>query len=130
MKFLNIPANYNFLESLYKFILDNFSNNLDVSNLTVFLPSRRSVNELKRIFLKNSQNQSLFLPTLKAIGDIDYDDIVLNGLDYDSLTNYSELTKPISAPTQSFFTLLTVVMLSLPRKPTTAIPGSVSIIQA
>ena len=38
----------------------------------------------------------LFLPTLKAIGDIDYDDIVLNGLDYNSLTDYSELTKPIS----------------------------------
>ena len=96
MKFLNIPANYNFLESLYRYVLDNFNNNLNVSNLTIFLPSRRSVNELKRIFLKNSQKQSLFLPTLKAIGDIDYDDIVLNGLDYDSLVNYSELTKPIS----------------------------------
>lgn len=96
MNFLNIPANYNFLGSLYNFISDKFKDDLDKANLSVFLPSRRSVNELKKIFLENSRERSTILPTIKAIGDVDYDDILLTGLDYDSLLEYHELTVPVS----------------------------------
>lgn len=93
MKFFNIPSNYNFLESLYNFILMNF-NNTNLSNLIIFLPSRRSVNELKRIFIKNKK--IIFLPNIKAIGDIDYDDIILNNLNYNILQKITTLTRTIS----------------------------------
>lgn len=94
MKFFNISANYNFLESLYNFVLEKCNNKINTTDLTIFLPSRRSVNELKRIFLKNSDKKSLILPTIKAIGDIDYDDIFLTNLNYKLLEDYSDVTKP------------------------------------
>lgn len=93
MKFLNIPSNYNFLESLQRYIVSNFKNDLDRSSMAIFLPSRRAVNELKRIFLYNSKN-SVILPNIKAIGDIDYDEIV--SLNYDNIDKYIDLTKPTS----------------------------------
>ena len=58
MKYLNIPANENFLETLYKYILEEFNYNpIELSDLVVLLPSRRSCNELKKIFLNNSDKK-------------------------------------------------------------------------
>lgn len=95
MKYLNIPSNYNFLESLYRFILEEFENDkLLLSKLIILLPSRRSCNELKRIFLSNKT--TTFLPTIKALGDIDYDDIILENIDLGILKKYQEISKPVS----------------------------------
>ena len=94
MIFLNIPSNYDFLRSLYKYIVDNFDNDIDMSFVDVFLPSRRSVNELKKIFLENSNKKSIILPNIKAIGDIDYDEIL--SLDYDNIEKYLDITKSTS----------------------------------
>lgn len=96
MHFLNIEARYNFLQSLYKFINDNFENKLNISDLVVLLPSRRSVNELRRIFIENSSNETKILPIIKAIGDIDYDDILLNDVDLNLLSSYKNSVKPVS----------------------------------
>lgn len=96
MNLLNIEANYSFLDSLYEFLSTEFSNDITMSEIVVFLPSRRSVNELKRIFLKNSKQQSRILPTIKAIGDIDYDDILLNCSDLNLICNYTDLFKIVS----------------------------------
>jgi len=66
----NIPANYHFFESLASWMLDIFGD--DVSKTKVFLPNRRSCRELKKILL---QKESLsFLPQIKAISDIGYED--------------------------------------------------------
>ena len=51
MHVLNIESNYSFLDSLYQFLIEKFNNYINISEVTVFLPSRRSVNELKHIFL-------------------------------------------------------------------------------
>ncbi len=96
MQFLNIPANYNFLQSLYFYIKNVFKNNLEMSNVTILLPSRYSSNELKRVFLENSKDNTTILPIIKAIGDIDYDDLILNNLDLDILNSNINLIKPIS----------------------------------
>lgn len=95
MIFLNIPSNYDFLRSLYRYITDNFDTGLDMSFIDVFLPSRRSVNELKKIFLENSNNRSIILPNIKAIGDIDYDEIL--SLNYENIEEYLDVTKSVSA---------------------------------
>jgi ATP-dependent helicase/nuclease subunit B len=94
MKFFNIPSNYNFLESLYEFITNEFSSDINLSSVTLFLPSRRSVNELKRIFIE--KKKTVFLPTIRAIGDIDYDDIIANSIDAEIIKKMVELTKPIA----------------------------------
>lgn len=96
MHVLNIESNYSFLDSLYQFLIEKFNNYINISEVTVFLPSRRSVNELKHIFLKNSKQQAKILPTIKSIGDIDYDDILLNCSNLNLISNYTDIFKPIS----------------------------------
>ena len=97
MQYLNIPANQNFLETLYKYILDEFNYNpLKLSELVVLLPSRRSCNELKKIFLKNSDKKAVLLPKIKAIGDISYDELLLEEIDLNILKKFKEIAKPIS----------------------------------
>jgi ATP-dependent helicase/nuclease subunit B len=94
MKFFNIPSNFNFLESLYRFLTEEFEDSMSISSAVIFTPSRRSANELKRIFIK--RKRFVFLPTIKAIGDIDYDDIITNNLDLEVLKEVMDLAKPVS----------------------------------
>lgn len=97
MKYLNIPANENFLETLYKYILEEFNYNpIELSNLIVLLPSRRSCNELKKIFLNNSDKKAVLLPNIKAIGDISYDELLLEKIDLNILKKFKEIAKPVS----------------------------------
>lgn len=92
MNILNIPYYSHFLKTLYDFIIDKASSELNISNFTILLPSRRSCNELKRIFLEYSQNDAIILPNIKAIGDIDYDDLMLEFSNKDDLNNYTDFT--------------------------------------
>ena len=97
MQYLNIPANENFLKTLYKYILDTFSSNqMELSNLVVLLPSRRSCNELKKVFLENSDKQAVLLPNIKAIGDISYDELLLEKIDLNVLKTFKEIARPVS----------------------------------
>lgn len=90
MNILNIPSCFNFLKSLHDFILDKASDKLSLANITILLPSRRSCNELKRIFLENSDNEAIILPNIRAIGDIDYDDIILKQISIDDIKNNAD----------------------------------------
>ena len=92
MNIFNIPSYSHFLKSLYGFIIEKSQNEIDVSNFTVLLPSRRSCNELKRIFLEQSKNEAIILPNIRAIGDIDYDDLILKIPNKDDLNNYIDFT--------------------------------------
>jgi ATP-dependent helicase/nuclease subunit B len=95
VKFFNIPGNYSFLESLYRFIVEKFGDGIDLSSIIIFLPSRRSANELKRVFI--DKKKLVFTPTIRAIGDIDYDDIITSGADANILKKMAELTRPVSS---------------------------------
>jgi ATP-dependent helicase/nuclease subunit B len=97
MNLFNIPSNYGFLKTLTQFAKDKFSENpLSLSNLVILLPSRRSCNELKRIFLEQTKGEAIILPSIKAIGDIDYDDIILQKISLEYLQKFEEIIKPVS----------------------------------
>lgn len=96
MNIFNIPSYSYFLKSLYSFIIEKSQNEIDVSNFTILLPSRRSCNELKRIFLEQSKNEAIILPNIRAIGDIDYDDLILKIPNKDDLNNYIDFTSNTS----------------------------------
>jgi ATP-dependent helicase/nuclease subunit B len=95
----NIKSNYNFLESLVHFVLEKYGSDLlYLSKITILLPSRRSCRVIKEIFLKQAGRNSIILPNIKAIGDVDYDEIGLNFLELDDLEGFNEL---ISRPVRS-----------------------------
>lgn len=70
-KICNIKANYDFFDSLIDFINENFGQ--DLQNLTIFLPNRRSHRTLIQK-ISNKEKSAIFLPKIKAILDINYED--------------------------------------------------------
>ncbi|GMO66066.1 MAG: double-strand break repair protein AddB [Rickettsiales bacterium] len=72
MKLFNIPFEYDFLKEIVSVL-----KNENLQNTIIFLPTRRSCNEFKRILFKETKEKAIFLPTIKAIGDIDYDEEIL-----------------------------------------------------
>lgn len=66
-----------------------------MGNLRVLLPTRRSVNELRRLFIENSGNNPVLLPAIQAIGDLDYDDILPLDTDLSLLSTYKNSLKPV-----------------------------------
>ena len=96
MNIFNIENNYSFLKSLSDFIFDKIAKNSSLSNITILLPSRRSCNELKKIFLEKSSSRAILLPNIKAIGDIDYDDIILKQLNKDDLKKFKDFSSNTS----------------------------------
>ena len=51
MNIFNIASSFNFLEEVSDFASSISNSGLELSKITILLPSRRSCNELKRIFL-------------------------------------------------------------------------------
>jgi len=72
----NIYSNYHFLNSLKYLILDLAKKHPEkinnISNLIIYLPSRRSVREFKKILALDNNFKTL--PKIKAILDINYED--------------------------------------------------------
>lgn len=67
----NIPANYNFCDTLHSFVKQNYENNIE---LTILLSSKRACRELKKVFAKNGE--ALIMPRIKSIADINYEDFI------------------------------------------------------
>ncbi len=69
---LNIPSQQNFFESLFEWLIKNFSK--EIANVKIFLPNHRSCREFHQVFLQKTSNKSLILPKIRAISDISYED--------------------------------------------------------
>ncbi|MDR3078444.1 MAG: PD-(D/E)XK nuclease family protein [Rickettsiales bacterium] len=96
MRVFSVRANYDFLRSVHRFLEDNFGNTLDICDVLLLLPNRRSVNALRTVFLEASADGARAIPTMRAIGDIDEEVIVLGGTNPSLLREYLESTKTTS----------------------------------
>ncbi len=66
----NIPANYNFFESLFCYLTENFAE--EIHKTKIFLPNHRSCRAFSQLFAQ--KKQFAIIPQIKAISDISYED--------------------------------------------------------
>ena len=71
-----IPPGAAFVDALAAGILDECAGDpLALADYLVLLPTRRACRALREAFLRVSDGQSLVLPAMRPIGDVDVDDI-------------------------------------------------------
>lgn len=79
-----IPAATPFLEALARTLLADPSlggklgTNISLADVTILLPTRRSVRALGDAFLRMGEGKSLLLPRIGSLGDVDEDELLLN----------------------------------------------------
>ncbi|AIL65805.1 Double-strand break repair protein AddB [Rickettsiales bacterium Ac37b] len=90
----HIPPNFSFLDSLAFYIIKQYSCDSQIlSNIQIFLPSRRAVHNLKKKLLKHSGQNSLILPRICPIGDIGTEEFplyslgIIDTVEYPSIIN-------------------------------------------
>jgi len=76
-----IPSGYSFLESLALGLLKRSERDpFGLSQLEIFLPTRRACIELQRAMVRQGQGRYFLLPKLTPLGDLDGDEIFLTSL--------------------------------------------------
>ncbi|MBX3505424.1 MAG: double-strand break repair protein AddB [Parvibaculum sp.] len=65
-----------------------FAGRFDLADMTILLPTRRAVRGLGEAFLRAGQGRALILPSIRALGDVDEEELVLDpsGLGAEALT--------------------------------------------
>ncbi len=67
----NIPSCFPFSDLLAEGVLSRYGDNpLDLANITILLPNRRSCSALRESFLRINQGRPMLLPQMQPIGDI------------------------------------------------------------
>ena len=81
---LSMPPGAPFLERLASALLagpslgGRFPGRFDLADLTILLPTRRAVRALGEAFLRAGDGAALILPSIRALGDIDEEEMVLD----------------------------------------------------
>lgn len=97
----SMPPGTPFLERLASALLADpslggrFAGRFDLADLTILLPTRRAVRALGQAFLRAGDGAALILPTIRALGDVDEEEMILDpaGLGAEALI----LPPPMSA---------------------------------
>ena len=75
-----IPADMAFSDVLARVLLKRYRHQpLQLSEVQIFLPTRRAVRNLSRSFLQQSQGKALLLPQFQTLGDLDDEDLARVG---------------------------------------------------
>ncbi|MEM6650651.1 MAG: hypothetical protein AAF603_10405, partial [Pseudomonadota bacterium] len=80
-----IPAGRPFLKDLIRPLMDFYAEDpVAIADLTLFLPNRRAVRSVSKIFYdialeKKMSPDAVFLPRLRALGDVDEEDLLFTG---------------------------------------------------
>jgi ATP-dependent helicase/nuclease subunit B len=73
-----IPLGRSFLHDVARGMMTQSRRlNIDLANMILFLPTRRSVREMTDIFLNLTPHQGLILPNMRAVGDMDDQELEL-----------------------------------------------------
>ena len=85
-KVFNIPAGENFTDRLVEGLLQRFGGDpLALTRLTLLLPTRRAIRAVRDGFLRQSGGRAMLLPRMRAIGDVDEEELLLDPLHGDDL---------------------------------------------
>ncbi|WDI32586.1 double-strand break repair protein AddB [Hyphococcus flavus] len=77
-RFFSIPPGRAFLEDLAEGVVDACrKNDFQIPDVTIYLPTRRAMRALGDAFLKASHARAVLPPRIRALGDIDEDELVL-----------------------------------------------------
>lgn len=77
-KIFNISASHNFVETLAKKLLDDYTGNeIALADVIVLLPNRRACRSLADAFVRLKGMAPTLLPQIKAIGDVKEDELLL-----------------------------------------------------
>lgn len=92
-----LPPSIPFLETLAKGILAGYKDQFALSDIRIFLPTRRAGRTLQDIFLRLSGDTSLILPRIQSIGDVDMDELSFtsNTIEHDTLHNIPPAISPL-----------------------------------
>ncbi len=76
----NIPAGEPFADAVVRGVLDRYVDQiLDISEVTILLPTRRALKTLRDAFLRATDGDVAILPRLRSIGDVDEHGLMLQG---------------------------------------------------
>jgi len=79
MSFYTIPATCSFADETAKFAEQlALDNNVPLSSIKIFLPTRRGARTLQESFLQLSNGKPRLLPIMQSIGDVDLDEAVFH----------------------------------------------------
>lgn len=77
---LNIPPEYSFVDVLAAELLRRHGASLKgLSEVTVLTTTRRAARSLQNAFLRQTEGRPLMLPRLRSIGDVEEDELLLDG---------------------------------------------------
>lgn len=77
---LNIPPQMSFVDCLAKELLHRHGENLeDLGRVTILTTTRRAARALQNAFLRETQGRPLLLPRMRPLGDVDEDEMMLEG---------------------------------------------------
>jgi ATP-dependent helicase/nuclease subunit B len=82
LRLYDIPSDQAFVDALAVGLLDRFgADPLALSRATVLLPTRRAARALRDALLRASGGRPLLLPAMRAIGDVDEDELAFDPLE-------------------------------------------------
>ena len=82
LRLFNIPSAHAFVDALAMGLLERFgAEPLTLSRVTVLLPTRRAGRALREALLRASGGRPLLLPGMRAIGDVDEDELAFDPLE-------------------------------------------------
>jgi len=74
-----IPASLSFSDTLANGLMEEYKNKEhDLSHVLILLPTRRACRVMREAFLRQTEGKPLLLPQLKAIGDVDEEELILH----------------------------------------------------
>ena len=107
-KIYNISASLNFVETLADKLLKEYcGNELKLAEILLILPNRRACRSMAEAFVRLRGMQPLLLPQMRAIGDIDEDELLLSSpqLSQDILN-----LPPVVTPQERTLLLMKLIM--------------------